>query len=147
MDAFVKSKRGEKEMFREYELSLLFLKEDFKEKGVRLNPSFKEELKSISKEMSVSFEDLLMFTQIIVGELVSTSTGIKVRLPAMNETKMGQLAFFIMVYKLRKEGIHLDAKLRRQVGHRASKIGISTDEAMVFTKLMVTAAFFDREIE
>ena len=130
-------------MYRAYDLSLLYLREMIKEEGLKLDSSLKDVLTTIASEKSIPLDELLKFSQIIVGEQVIASTGLKVELPVMEENRFGEIAFLIVQYKIQKGGIHLDANLRRKVGHRAAKMGITVDEAMDFTRIVVNKAFFE----
>lgn len=55
----------------------------------------------------------------------------------MDEVRKGQIAFAYLKNKLHEEGVRLTPDLRRQVGNTAKAIGISTEEAMEFTEIIV----------
>jgi len=55
----------------------------------------------------------------------------------MDETRKGQIAILYLKNKLREDGVRLTPNFRRQVGNTAKAIGISVDEAMEFSELLV----------
>ncbi len=55
----------------------------------------------------------------------------------MDETRKGQIALLYLKNKPREDGVRLTPNFRRQVGNTAKAIGISVDEAMEFSELLV----------
>ncbi|MFZ2975197.1 MAG: hypothetical protein WA055_01030 [Candidatus Moraniibacteriota bacterium] len=55
----------------------------------------------------------------------------------MDEIRKGQIALLYLKNKIREEGVRLTPNMKRQVGNTAKAIGISVEEAMEFTEILV----------
>lgn len=55
----------------------------------------------------------------------------------MDEIRKGQIAVLALKNKLRKDGIHLSPRSRREIASNATDLGISVDEAMEFIEGLV----------
>lgn len=55
----------------------------------------------------------------------------------MDDIRKGQIAFAYLKNKIREEGIRLMPNFRIQVGNTAKSIGISVEEAMEFSDLII----------
>jgi len=55
----------------------------------------------------------------------------------MTEKRKLELALKVLKYFLKKEGIHFTAELRREIGNMAKAIGIRSEEAMEFMRIIL----------
>jgi hypothetical protein len=58
------------EDIRKGQIAFLFLKQQLRERGVRITPNFRREIGNISKAIGVSAKEAMEFAEIIVRELV-----------------------------------------------------------------------------
>ena len=58
------------EDIRKGQIAFLFLKQQLRERGVRITPNFRSEIGNISKAIGVSAKEAMEFAEIIVRELV-----------------------------------------------------------------------------
>ena len=55
---------------RKNQIAFLFLKQQLRERGVRITPNFRREIGNISKSIGVPNKEAMEFAEIIVRELV-----------------------------------------------------------------------------
>lgn len=65
----------------------------------------------------------------------------------MSEKRMGEITLILVKKQIRQERIPLDpAEVRRRLGDKAKEFGISLDEAMQFTEMLLSEAFAEMMI-
>jgi len=55
----------------------------------------------------------------------------------MNEVRMGQIALLCLKYSIRNQGIPLKPDYEQQIKNAANAIGISVQEAKIFSKILL----------
>jgi len=72
-----------------------------------------------------------------IWEIVDEWQATKEETGVMDETRRGQIALLYLKNKLREEGVRLTPNFRRQAGNTAKAIGISVEEVMKFSEIIV----------
>ncbi len=56
----------------------------------------------------------------------------------LSKERMGELALLYLKYKMGRDGVKLTPEFRRQIGDAAQKLGVKFDEALAFTRQMIS---------
>ncbi|MDD4531548.1 MAG: hypothetical protein PHH21_02455 [Candidatus Pacebacteria bacterium] len=129
------------EEIRKYAIALLVLIYKLQKEGLRFEWALDERLAQMARDMNIDEGDARLLAEIIFKRLLNEAFKKNDPIPEMDEGKMGEIAYAYLQWIMRRDGIRLKADLRRRVGSTAKDIGISTDEMVEFTKILVREGF------